>query len=507
MTIKNLPDEVLLDIFDHYRHTFGNQLSSERVWNNKNGWFKLAHVCHNWRSVVLASPSRLRLRLYFASNTPTRAVAPERLLHLPIIVDYSSVIWKGSAPKRFTSALRYSARVCRIAIRGSNKNPERVAEALNIPFPALESLELHSMTGIERIIRSASFLNSIQSLRHLRLDGFLLTSVLPFLSVTRSLVDLTLNIDKVFSTKEASLLTHVQHMPHLRNLRVFLQPFFSQGSPPTTSIILPELTCFHFVSECTQVEWFVSGLDTPNLRKFHISITDRSRRLHIPYLTKFIRAAGADFVTAQLTIFSGPVLRTDLFARPHSIDGPPSNIFTINTQFSADPEIVLSSMLATLEDIFISSPGYIMFCGLPSEEPATWCKFFEEFRNVKVLRLLHGLEARVVEMLRQPTINTLPLQEEADPGAMIPSSMPIITNGSELIFPLLEEIVLYAGMPYIGVPNTSTIGETVLGTLHESMLKLFEPFVTARKEVGRPVKVFWSTDGQVPKYSVSDAWY
>ena len=506
MTIKSLPDEVLLEIFDCYRRTFSDQLVSERVWNNKNGWFKLAHVCHNWRSVVLASPSRLRLRLYFASNTPTRAVALERLLHLPIIVDYSSVIWKGSAPKRFTSALRYPARVCRIAIRGSNKTPDTIAEALDIPFPALESLELHSMTmtGIERVIRSPSFMTSIQSLRHLRLEGMLLTSVLPFLSVTRSLVDLTLNIDKVFLTKAASLLAHIQHMPHLRNLRVSSQPYFSQGSPPTTSIILPELTCFRFVGECTQVEWFVSGLDTPNLRKFHISIMHRSRGLDIPYLTKFISAVGVDFVTAQLTI-SGPCLRTDLFARSHSNDDPRSDIFTISTQFAADPEIGLSSMLATLEDIYISSPGYIMFCGLPPEEPATWRKFFEEFRNVKVLRLLHGTETQVVKMLRQPTINTLPPQEEDDPEATIPSSMQTITNGSELIFPSLEEIVLYvgmpfAGMPYIGMPNRSTIG----GTVHASILKLFGPFVTARQEVGRPVKVFWSTDGQVPEYSVSD---
>ena len=505
MTIKNLPGDVLLEIFDRYRHTLGDQLSSESVWNNKNGWFKLAHVCRKWRSVVLASPSRLRLRLYFDSNTPTRAGVVERFSHLPIIVNYSDVIWGASALKRLSSALRYPNRVCSIAIWGSYDASDRVIEALDMLFPALESLELHNITSsVDRILQSPSFMTSIQSLRHLRLEGMLLTSVLPFLSVTRSLVDLTLNIDKVFLTKAASLLAHIQHMPHLRNLRVSSQPYFSQGSPPTTSIILPELTCFRFVGECTQVEWFVSGLDTPNLRKFHISIMHRSRGLDIPYLTKFISAVGVDFVTAQLTI-SGPCLRTDLFARSHSNDDPRSDIFTISTQFAADPEIGLSSMLATLEDIFISSPGYIMFCGLPPEEPATWRKFFEKFRNVKVLRLLHGTETQVVKMLRQPTINTLPPQEEDDPEATIPSSMQTITNGSELIFPSLEEIVLYvgmpfAGMPYIGMPNRSTIG----GTVHASILKLFGPFVTARQEVGRPVKVFWSTDGQVPEYSVSD---
>jgi hypothetical protein len=199
MTINNIPNEVLLEIFDRYRHTFGDQLGSERTWNNKNGWFKLAHVCHNWRSIVLASPSRLRLRLYFNSNTPTRAVVLQSLSHLPIIVNYSNVIWKGDAPKRFTSALRYPNRVCRIAIRASS-NASGITEALDIPFPALESLDLINKYSVKRVLRSPYFMTSIQSLRHLRLDHMSLTSTSPLLSVTKSLVELTLNTDKVFLT-------------------------------------------------------------------------------------------------------------------------------------------------------------------------------------------------------------------------------------------------------------------------------------------------------------------
>ncbi|KAF8480522.1 hypothetical protein DFH94DRAFT_853760 [Russula ochroleuca] len=501
MIIDNLPDEVLLEIFDLYRQTFGDQPSSERVWNNKNGWFKLAHVCHNWRSVVLASPSRLRLRLYFASNTPTRAAAPERLSHLPIIVDYSNVIWKASAQKRLISALRYPDRVCRIAIRGSydydvsDKITELVAEALDLPFPALESLELYNITSIKRVFLSTSLMTSIQSLRHLRLDGMPLTSLSPLLSVTRSLVDLALSIDRVFSAEGPSLLTHLQHMPHLRNLRVSSNYCLPDDKPPTTSILLPELTSFRFVGECTPAGWFVAGLDAPSLREFHISVTDYSRRLHIPYLTKFIRAMGIVFVAARLTI-SGPSLRTDLFAWPHRIDDQPSKIFTVKTQFAADPGSELSAMLTTVEDIFLSSPVF-MIPSLSYEDPVTWRKFFEEFRNVKILRLLHGLEMQVAEILRQPAVNAPPPQE-AGPDATTPSGTPIFANRSQFIFPSLEEIVLYAG-----TPDRSTIGETE----RASMLKSFGPFVTARDEVGLPVKVFWSTDGELPRYFMTDSWY
>ena len=118
MTIVTFPDTVLLEIFDCYRLTFGDPLDSERLWNKKDGWFKLAHVCRDWRSLVLASPARLRLRLYFADETPTKAAAVlDRFPHLPIIVDYCNVTRTHKTQRRLMSAFRYPDRVCRVLIR------------------------------------------------------------------------------------------------------------------------------------------------------------------------------------------------------------------------------------------------------------------------------------------------------------------------------------------------------------------------------------------------------
>ncbi|KAI0251459.1 hypothetical protein BJV78DRAFT_1211769 [Lactifluus subvellereus] len=74
-----LPEEVLLEIFDSYRQGLECQGNYENLWNGRNGWFNLAHVCRNWRRVVLASPSRLRLRLIFTAHTPTRKIVWARL--------------------------------------------------------------------------------------------------------------------------------------------------------------------------------------------------------------------------------------------------------------------------------------------------------------------------------------------------------------------------------------------------------------------------------------------
>ena len=200
MTIDILPDEVLLEIFNLYRQSFGNQRGFERAWNNKNGWFKLAHVCHNWRSIVLSSPSRLRLRLYFAPNSSTAAATLEYLSHLPIIVDYSKAPWDATIVSNWTSALSHPDRVCSIAIRGSPDNyTHQISEALDVPFPALENVLFQNMGRVDPIYLAPSFITSIQSLQHLRINGGSLQSFLPLSSVSTSLVDLSLSFCTIFA--------------------------------------------------------------------------------------------------------------------------------------------------------------------------------------------------------------------------------------------------------------------------------------------------------------------
>ena len=200
------------------------------------------------------------------------------------------------ALERFISALKRPDRVCRIAFRGSLECSSQISEALDLPFPALESLELYKMDN-KSVLRATFFMASIRSLRHLRLDAWWLTTLLPILSVTRSLVDLTLNltIDNQ-PLNRPSLLAHLENMPRLRNLQVFME-FFTEEMPPSTTVLLGELTCLRFRGHPTQVGWFVAGLVLPSLRELHISFTIFviTPTLHIPYLSKLIHATGIFF--------------------------------------------------------------------------------------------------------------------------------------------------------------------------------------------------------------------
>src|SRR5579863_3699163 len=57
MSISNLPDELLVEIFDWCR------LIDECCWNYQRRWFNLLQVCRRWRYIILELASTLRLHI------------------------------------------------------------------------------------------------------------------------------------------------------------------------------------------------------------------------------------------------------------------------------------------------------------------------------------------------------------------------------------------------------------------------------------------------------------
>jgi hypothetical protein len=195
-------------------------------------------MCAMCRTIVESS-SRLRVRIFFAENNPTRAATLECLSHLPIVVDWKDGIWM-----RFISAPRYpnSERVCRITIRGPHEffdNPKSAGFA----FPCARALEIHNICSMKPNPLAASLITSIQSLRHLCLVNVDLKFLLPSLSAARALVDLTLGVDAVhYEMQGASLLAR---MPHLCNFQVSTRCHSTpEKNFPTCLAQLTELTYF-----------------------------------------------------------------------------------------------------------------------------------------------------------------------------------------------------------------------------------------------------------------------
>jgi hypothetical protein len=83
---------VLLNIFHLYRLADPDEYDDETgvtttYWHRQRWWYKLAHVCRQWRNVILESPARLNLHLYCTNGVPVA----DMLAHsppLPLTIGY-----------------------------------------------------------------------------------------------------------------------------------------------------------------------------------------------------------------------------------------------------------------------------------------------------------------------------------------------------------------------------------------------------------------------------------
>jgi hypothetical protein len=98
---------------------------------------------------------------------------------MPIVFDYNDAPWNLNviSLERLIAALGYPGRVCRT----SQKNSDQISEALDVSFPVLDSPKLYNMGGLKSVLLVTSLTASIQSLRHLPLDGARLATLLPIL--------------------------------------------------------------------------------------------------------------------------------------------------------------------------------------------------------------------------------------------------------------------------------------------------------------------------------------
>jgi hypothetical protein len=335
----------------------------------------------------------------------------------------------------------------------------------------------------------------------------------PLLSVTTALVDLTLGINTVFSPPQGvlfpslqdlfqpspppqgvSLPSLLQNLSRLRHLDVSVQSFHVSHprviSPVKTNdvVSLAELIHFRFQGHTTEAEGLVAGLATPSLQKLHVTLNCGNSAFHIPHLSVIIRNMGMIFYTAQIKVSTGTSIISLL---PHSdfIDDPPLNILVHGQSAIAQICSEISAMLDTVEDLFITLFPSV-FPDLGPVNIAPFRGFFEQLHNVKILRVQHGLETDVANLLRehngQPTMNhPVSVPDGVDLDATISSDLPINPSRFNVgIFPSLERIEVHRGSPGTQIPESE----------HVSDLGPFEELVTAWQQAGRSVKLYCKTD-------------
>ena len=121
VTIDAIPDDVLLKIFDFYL------VSSYR----EDAWHTLVHVCKRWRSIVFASPRRLRLRLVCTNKRPMQSML-DLWPALPIVIQGNRGMSRSQGANNIIAALEHHNRVCDI----------NIINITNTTNPKLEGLQV-----------------------------------------------------------------------------------------------------------------------------------------------------------------------------------------------------------------------------------------------------------------------------------------------------------------------------------------------------------------------------
>jgi hypothetical protein len=136
LTINNLPDEVLLEIFDFYRQDIDPY---DHQWKENHVWINLAHVCRTWRAIVFTSSSRLDLGITIG---PIKPYHIKTILSgpFPIFINYKDMDRLfGSALWRMRAALKQHDRVREISIDRMGATYDKFFKETQCAFPALEA--------------------------------------------------------------------------------------------------------------------------------------------------------------------------------------------------------------------------------------------------------------------------------------------------------------------------------------------------------------------------------
>ncbi|KAH8995379.1 hypothetical protein EDB92DRAFT_199557 [Lactarius akahatsu] len=458
-----LPENVLVEIFDAYRRDIELQPGYKYVWNSRDGWFTLAHVCRNWRRAVFSSPSRLHVHLLFTPRRSSKAPVLNSLPPFPILIDYypETGTWTKEDESLALAAVSDRSRVREIALQRQCPEMAGLFKALSHPFPKLESLEIGPAYCDHETLLPAGFLSgSALSLRRLSLRILLLTRFSPLLSSATGLVELTLTLKIAYTVlPEAWFIASLQRMSHLRRLELNLNyytgiRFYELPELPARTgdvVRLSELTHIFFSGHRLYFLALVDRLGAPLLQHLDVVFLRGGSRhsFPIPHLCKFICDAECQFTEVSLG-FADQELRFCAGTSSQSLfDVQPFKIVIPGPVSLEQLGQELSGPLTTVEELSIAWDSDLRY----KNGRIQWRGFFKHVPQVKKVRVLSRVAPDVAHSFQQG-------DQEPDLD----------------LLPALEVVEVFSA----------------LGHRYKSICSAFEPLITARKRAGRPIRLLWT---------------
>jgi hypothetical protein len=405
ITTDNLPDDVLLDIFDFL-------VVESNGFEAENWWRTLVHVCRKWRNVIFWSPHRLNLRLVCSDRTPVREML-DVWPPLPIVIHQYARPKSGGARDNIIAALERNDRVRQITLK-LDLRWKKVLDAMQEPFPALTHLILYSDIEIAPVVADSFMGGSAPRLQELQLGRVPIPGLPKLLLFATDLVRLDLHrIPHSGYISPEAIVTCLSTLPRLEKLYLgFKSPRSrpnreSRRWPPPTRSVLPVLIKFQFTGVSEYLEDLVARIDSPlldclEIALFHQLIFDT------PHLIQFISRTPTLEVHDQARVDFSDLRVKVAFLKTRSS----SYHFTLKI-LCRQPEWQLSSMaqicttffpqssIHMVERLLIREKGYSKLEWQDDIEDRQWLELLHPFTAVKNLYLPKEFAPRIAPSLQE----------------------------------------------------------------------------------------------------------
>ena len=317
--VDMLPDNVLLEIFDFYKHdpTSMINIAYKKAWK----WGALTQVCRRWRHIVFESPRRLNLQLLCSGPTPTK-----RLLDIwppfPIVV--TCFLPNPSADEKgvenVIAAIERRNRISEIHISYPHSSTlAKLVARMHEPLPILTYFFLSSSDDSVPVLPNTFLGGSAPSLREFVLWGIPFPTFPKFaLSATYIHTLSLLDIPPPGYISPEVMATSLTALPNLKYLSFgFRSPLSRplQSPPPLTRTVLPTLIRLSFTGVSEYLEGFLARIHTPLLKQLTVAFF-MDLIFDIPQLRDFVcRTEWLKSPRQAIVYFSHPAIKIELESR------------------------------------------------------------------------------------------------------------------------------------------------------------------------------------------------
>ena len=408
ITINDLPDDVLLAIFDFYVDEYKDPEPIHFRKREIESWQLLVHVCRRWRGLVFASPRRLDLQLCISTK-----------LSFDVWPTLPLLIHGGGPVDNVIAELEYSDRIRQINIflkPYTTREVESLWTAMQVPFPELTSLHLGYGDSSSVPVLPDSFLRgSAPRLRYLFLKSISFLGIPKLLLSTTHLVRLFLsNIPHSGYISPEAMATCLSTLSSLKILQLGFESPQScpdlETQPPflPTRSVLPSLTAFGFKGASEYLEEFLARIDAPqayNLWTAFFNDIDFST----PELIQFIsRTPKLGVYDQAWLIFDDRQARVRLGPLPWPSDERMLEVCIlcqVSDWLSSLAQICSMSFrpLLTMESLYIIEPRHSRLDWKDDIEDTEWLDLLHPFTTVKNLYLSRQFAPRIAPALRELT--------------------------------------------------------------------------------------------------------